>query len=720
MRSRQFAYWGGLLLIALSQTASADPNQTLEPGEIPSHSRWIRQSCVRPKDFTIVKIGGYYHVYAIKSDLTVSSENSFLHQRSLGNPQTWEVLPDETLSSPPRTGWDASHIWAPSIVERNGTDYMFYTGVSSSSVQAIGLQTATNLALPNPWSASGISNPLLPTPGTPFVAASKQLRDPFVFRNPNGNNWLMLYTSSRSATLDHEGIGVAASGPDSSGDPLPGSWPPVSELVTDSTVYGAPDPARGGDFKTESSHFFQHGTRSYVLFSGDCDPNETTYGPCRGLAGGNIRILVNEDPALPTNGWQYKGTLSKLLGFNSSLWYASEYVKDPDTGEEYLATVRQSDQNDTCPGGSADTSVIELHRILWGVDAANPWKFGLADPNPPGFWTQQNVGGPGAREQAGVALDTKRHLLWYVGGYDGSTKNDVYTFPLTLTPSWSVRTPGSGPSLPSRRNPGLVYDPVGDRLIVYGGFATTSILNPMTDLWQLTGLGGATQWAAIAPDSVSSAPSNLVYGSQTVFDPVRHRMIVVDGQGRAWALNLPTSGNPYWQVLQASGGLINAGGLYFNLVYDSKHDRLLAFGGWLASFYPPYDSMNGVYAFPLSGANANTWVAITTTGTPPTRRSLAAAVYDARRDRLVVFGGQAPGDGSGTVYANEWQLSYGNNAYTGTWTQLSAPGTGPSARGGAVAAYDSTEDRMVCFGGRTGSSAWSGETWSSSWGAGAP
>jgi hypothetical protein len=130
--------------------------------------------------------------------------------------------------------------------------------------------------------------------------------------------------------------------------------------------------------------------------------------------------------------------------------------------------------------------------------------------------------------------------------------------------------------------------------------------------------------------------------------------------------------------------------------------------------------MNGVYAFPLSGANANTWVAITTTGTPPSRRSLAAAVYDARRDRLVVHGGQAPGDVSGTVYANEWQLSYGANPYTGTWTQLSAPGTGPTARGGHVAAYDSTEDRMVCFGGRTGASTWSSESWSSSWGAGAP
>src|SRR5262249_22938603 len=185
MRSQRFAFLAlscrvlacsGSLILALCQISAAVINNTLEPGEIPSHSRWIRQSCVRPKDFTIVKIGGYYHIYAIKSDQT-ATENTFFHQRSLGNPQTWEALPDETLSSPPRTGWDASHIWAPSIVVRDGTDYMFYTGVNSSSVQAIGLQTATNLALPSPWSASGISNPLLTTPGTPFVAASKQLRD---------------------------------------------------------------------------------------------------------------------------------------------------------------------------------------------------------------------------------------------------------------------------------------------------------------------------------------------------------------------------------------------------------------------------------------------------------------------------------------------------------------------------------------------------------------
>jgi hypothetical protein len=89
-----------------------------------------------------------------------------------------------------------------------------------------------------------------------------------------------------------------------------------------------------------------------------------------------------------------------------------------------------------------------------------------------------------------------------------------------------------------------------------------------------------------------------------------------------------------------------------------------------------------------------TWSLRTTTGGPPGARVGATLVYDAKRERLVMFGG-ADGidDGADDGYLNDtWALA------DGVWTPLSTS-SNPAVRVGHAATYDLARDRVVVFGG---------------------
>ena len=86
----------------------------------------------RPKDFTMVKKDGVFHLFYIRRDVTIPMEDS---ENDLGHAvstdlYSWTQLPP--VLHVRSDSWDNRHVWAPSIVERDGVYYMFYTGVSDS------------------------------------------------------------------------------------------------------------------------------------------------------------------------------------------------------------------------------------------------------------------------------------------------------------------------------------------------------------------------------------------------------------------------------------------------------------------------------------------------------------------------------------------------------------------------------------------------------------
>jgi len=88
----------------------------------------------------------------------------------------------------------------------------------------------------------------------------------------------------------------------------------------------------------------------------------------------------------------------------------------------------------------------------------------------------------------------------------------------------------------------------------------------------------------------------------------------------------------------------------------------------------------------------------------PAARSFHDMAYDVQSDRIILFGGNAPGL---RPLNDTWAYDYDAS----TWTDMS-PGVAPSPRGGFGMAYDSQSDRVVLFGGLDeDSGATNNETW---------
>jgi hypothetical protein len=106
----------------------------------------------------------------------------------------------------------------------------------------------------------------------------------------------------------------------------------------------------------------------------------------------------------------------------------------------------------------------------------------------------------------------------------------------------------------------------------------------------------------------------------------------------------------------------------------------------------------------LSNANGLTgtpaWAQLAPTGSSPSARYGASAVYDPTNNVMLIYGGEA----SGTFPGDLWILSHANGfGGTPAWTQLTVPGAAPAGRAYSSAVYDAVNNRMTIFAGGTSS-----------------
>jgi len=298
-------------------------------------------------------------------------------------------------------------------------------------------------------------------------------------------------------------------------------------------------------------------------------------------------------------------------------------------------------------------------------------------------WSRISPGGapPSARAGHTASYDPVRNRMVVFGGGDaGGYLNDVWALTLSGSPGWIQLTPGGTP--PSARTyHSAIYDPVRDRIVVFGGTGTLSAY--LNDVWALS-LSGSPVWSQVTP---GGTPPSARYHHTAIYDPVRDRMVVFGGQDVSyfndlWSLSL--SGSPAWSQISPGGTPPQARSGH-TAIYDPVRDRMVVFGGTQS---PP--SFNDVWALTLSGSAA--WSQITPVGTPPSARYDHSAIYDPVRDCMVVFGGQNAGG-----YLNEvWAISLSGNP---AWTHNIPGGTPPGARVQHAAVYDPMRDRMFMFGG---------------------
>jgi len=298
------------------------------------------------------------------------------------------------------------------------------------------------------------------------------------------------------------------------------------------------------------------------------------------------------------------------------------------------------------------------------------------------------------------AFDSKRDRMLFVGSAT------VWALDLTAdAPAWTDLVVHPNPLV---QQGSVVYDSKRDRLIGYqyysGGF-----VNPQpAQVWTLDLGAESPQWVRMPDDG------NLSFDiccMAMVYDPVRDRVLAFGG-GDGFGSNdlgpyvLSITGTATWGGLLPSG-TPPTGRRFPSAVYDGKLDRVLLYGGFEYGFINFFDE---TWSLSLSGTP--TWSFLTPAQSVAFARAYHTAAYDSIGRRMIVNGGNGP---SSVVYNDTWALDLDAAPGSAVWTELApAPATRPAARSQAHAGVDPQHDRMVLFGGYDGydASRWGADTWS--------
>jgi len=353
------------------------------------------------------------------------------------------------------------------------------------------------------------------------------------------------------------------------------------------------------------SAVYEHSSERMVVFGGADGLDEPRYADVWSLS-------------LTGNSWmQLETDLHPARAFHSSTH---------DTGRDRMVIF-----------GGKDNGGVPYHDDTWQLSLA-----GNAE-----HWQPIATSGlpPAARAEHTAIYDPARERMIVFGGLSAFyVHNDLFELSLAGAPEWAQLAPGGAPS--GRYRHAAVYDPVRDRMLVFGGNEWNSLLN---EVWTLS-LSGPAVWQQLLPIGQPPSPRS---GHGMVYDSSRDRVIVFGGDdgdylNDTWALSL--SGAPEWLELLPVGQVPS--GRCAPIVYDSLRDRIVAFGGSNGSV------LADVWALNLSGTPA--WNQLSPSGPQPPGRYGQTAFFDTFRHRMIMFGGTD----ATLVMHDTWALT-GNSLSTG-------------------------------------------------------
>jgi hypothetical protein len=297
-------------------------------------------------------------------------------------------------------------------------------------------------------------------------------------------------------------------------------------------------------------------------------------------------------------------------------------------------------------------------------------------------------------------------ILMFAGDQSNLPSNHISRLcrlSLGATPTWTLLSP-QGVLPHDRIDHAAVFDPSGNRLVVYGGLVEgdhSSATVQTQEHWILS-LTGAPTWSEVRP---SGAQPPRRWQAAMAADPTGQRMVVSGGffEDDSYTNQIhakSTTGEQLWQPIIPSGtGPPGTAG--HTIIVDTANHRLVMFGGGTASVSGYFtDFTNEVWTAPL-GPNP-TWTQLFPAGDPPTPRSHHTAIYDAANQRMVIFGGKT--GFIETILGDAMALSLDGNP---TWSSLSSI----PARWGHTAVYDAPRHRMIVFGGRLSDGSYTDDVW---------
>jgi len=372
----------------------------------------------------------------------------------------------------------------------------------------------------------------------------------------------------------------------------------------------------------------------------------------------NDRLVVFGPPE-PLNGYPVNPPLvaqPMALSLSDHTWTPLQTTNHPGCPSLPLFIVDEAHDRFVRWGGAGattDTWVLSRATLDWS---------NLSPSGPP----------PSARSGATAIYDPVRHRMLLFGG--GATTatfgHEVWALSLDDPPAWSQLAPTGTPP-PDRGWHSAIYDPVGDRMVIFGGAKPVS--GSLNDVWALS-LAGTPTWSMITP---AGTPPPTLSRSAVAYDPDGHRMFVHNFQ-TLWALTL--SGTPTWSQIVSTGTtqpMLNHAG-----AWDTTRHRLLVAGGYIIS---------GTYEMPVWSFDpaGSEWRRLNL-GVPPHDDCMNVAVLDPVRDRMIVAGNKD----SNLFPPKPWVSALQFNDPPPGWIGFDA-----DFYNSAGMTYDPVGDRWIAFGG---------------------
>jgi hypothetical protein len=241
---------------------------------------------------------------------------------------------------------------------------------------------------------------------------------------------------------------------------------------------------------------------------------------------------------------------------------------------------------------------------------------------------------PPARSAGSIIYDQlNNRFVLYGGNAQGGRAQDVWVCDAGPSSRWTqVSPPGTGPG--PRMWHSAIYDPIRQRMLVFGGYNSDVVDNAVYALSLTT---GSEAWSVLVPAGAGPAGR---YAFSAIYDPVGDRMIVYGGfapnpVNDAWSLPLNVGGTPTWSTLPSNP----FGAQYWHsAVYDAPGQRMVTFGGFNGA-----DQTHQLYALSLTGTP--TWSEILPSGAAPPPLVGSHTEVDATTNLMTVLGGQLVGSG---------------------------------------------------------------------------
>lgn len=306
-------------------------------------------------------------------------------------------------------------------------------------------------------------------------------------------------------------------------------------------------------------------------------------------------------------------------------------------------------------------------------------------------WVQLDPPGPRPDRRHGhsAVWDPVGERMLVFGGYDFMSPhrfNDLWSYdPKTNT--WNQLDgndpdPGNRKPFPRERQR-AVWDTAKSRMLLYGGCCGSA--DVMNDFWAYDPRTNA--WEPIRVDGVRPTARELF---AVAWDPVQAEMILFGGWGHCWPLGdmwVYRSEANAWRRLDLQPAGVPPALEGHTAVWDAAGDQMLIFGGCdnsrrrqeLWSYRPADD----------------TFVQLSPEGEAPRPRAKHMAAWDPAGRRMLIFGGHGQEDTMNDLWAYE--------AEQNRWQQLAAGGSESDLtnRYYGSAVWDPGRDQMIIVGGRT-------------------